>query len=66
MRPHDFHAMIPGPAERARLNADLLAHGTETGFWNDTGQPAPWPDDINEWRPATDDPPTLSPGEQPF
>ena len=48
---------IPTPAERAALNAALLATGTETGFWDDTGRPAPWPDDIGEWTPATEHPP---------
>jgi hypothetical protein len=40
---------FPGPAERAELNAALFATGTETGFWDDDGRPAPWPDDIDEW-----------------
>ncbi|MGN9806826.1 hypothetical protein [Micromonospora sp. L32] len=52
---------IPTPAERAALNAALLATGTETGFWDDTGRPAPWPDDIDEWTPATEQPPPAHP-----
>ena len=27
-----------------------------SGFWDDTGRPAPWPDDIDEWTPATENP----------
>jgi hypothetical protein len=30
----------------------LLAAGHDTGFWDEPGRPAPWPDDIDEWRPA--------------
>jgi hypothetical protein len=44
---------VPGAHERARLNAALLATGAETGFWDDHGNPAPWPDDINDWTPDT-------------
>jgi hypothetical protein len=43
----------------------LLA-GHETGFWDEHGRPAPWPDDIDEWRPATDEPFTLEPAQEPF
>ena len=43
----------------------LQATGTETGFWDDDGRPAPWPDDIDEWTPATN-PPTPEPEEPPF
>jgi len=57
---------IPDPAERAALNAALLATGTETGFWDEHGRPAPWPDDIDQWRPETGQPTTHQPGEQPF
>ena len=41
------HPDIPDPDERAALNSALLA-GTsaDTGFWDDHGRPAPWPDDI--------------------
>ena len=57
---------IPDPHERTMLNAALLAAGTDTGFWNDHGRPAPWPDDIDEWRPTTAEPVNLEPGEEPF
>ncbi|MFC7280241.1 hypothetical protein ACFQS1_40345 [Paractinoplanes rhizophilus] len=57
---------IPDPAERARRNAALLADNIETGFWDDHGRPAPWPDDIDDWRPATGEPHTLPPADQPF
>ena len=43
-----------------------LLHGYETGFWDDNGRPAPWPDDIDEWSPTTHEPITLAPGEPPF
>lgn len=49
---------IPDPDERASLNAALLADNIETGFWDDQGRPAPWPDDIDEWMPWTSKPNT--------
>lgn len=57
---------IPAVAERARRNADLLAHGIDTGWYDARGVPAPWPDDIEEWRPATHQRTPLNPNEQPF
>ena len=57
---------IPDPAERARRNAALHAENIETGFWDDQGRPAPWPDDIDQWQPMSGDPATGQPGEQPF
>ena len=42
----------------------LLAAGHETGFWDDHGLPAPWPDDIDEWRPANH--PVVPDPEQPL
>lgn len=40
---------FPDAAERARLNAAFAATAAETGFWDDRGCPAPWPDDIEDW-----------------
>ena len=57
---------IPDPAERAARNAALPADNTETGFWDDQGRPAPWPDDIDQWQPETSDPTTRQPGHQTF
>ncbi len=65
MNPHP-QAWIPGPAQRAALNAALHATGAETGFWDDHGRPAPWPSDIDEWRPATTRPSSPETGEEPF
>ena len=59
-------AWIPDPDERAALNAALHTTGADTGFWDDLGRPAPWPDDIDEWRPSSSEPFTTEPGEQPF
>ncbi len=53
-------------SRRHRDDRDLPRTGQETGFWDDNGRPAPWPDDIEEWRPVTHDPVTLKPGEPPF
>jgi hypothetical protein len=57
---------IPGPAERATLNAALFADNIETGFYDEQGRPAPWPDDIDQWTPETSQPTTRTPGQQPF
>jgi len=48
------------------IDLALLHAGYETGFWDDNGNPAPWPDDIDEWSPTTHDPITPEPGEPPF
>jgi hypothetical protein len=57
---------IPDPQQRAALNAALLATGTDTGFWDDHGMPAPWPDDIDEWRTTSGEPINYEPDDQPF
>ena len=57
---------IPGADERAALNAALVADGTETGWWDEHGRPAPWPDDIDQYKPAVGEPTSLGPGEEPF
>ena len=60
------HPDLPDAAERAALNTALHATGAETGFYDEYGRPAPWPDDIDDWRPATGQPLTTEPGAQPF
>ncbi|GAA4262763.1 hypothetical protein [Dactylosporangium darangshiense] len=47
---------IPTRANRETRNAALRATSAETGFWDDNGRPAPWPDDIDEWQPFTANP----------
>jgi hypothetical protein len=39
---------IPNAEHRAELDAALHVTGADTGFWDDHGRPAPWPNDINE------------------
>ena len=41
-RPNDIHG--PGHTQAEYLRA--LAAGYETGWWDDNGVPAPWPDDF--------------------
>jgi len=60
------HPGIPTSAERAALNAALFITGAETGFWDDQGRPAPWPDDIDDWRPEIRDNTTHDLHQQPF
>jgi hypothetical protein len=62
----DTSSQIPNPGERAARNAALHATGADTGFWNELGRPAPWPDDIEEWRPSSSEPITPNPGQPPF
>jgi hypothetical protein len=52
--------------ERKTYLAQIAAGIIEPGFFDEHGDPAPIPEDIDEWRPATYDPPTLAPGEPPF
>jgi hypothetical protein len=47
------HAFIPDPDERTALTTALVDANTETGFWDDHGRPAPWPEDIEDWTPTT-------------
>jgi hypothetical protein len=56
----------PGPGLTGQQYLALLAAGRETGFWDEHGDPAPWPDDIDEWRPATGEPISLEHAEEPF
>ncbi len=46
-----------------------LAAGGHTGWWDEHGRPAPWPEDFfdpdSDWRPDTHLV-TLKPDEQPF
>lgn len=50
----------------------LLAAGIETGWWDERGIPAPWPEDFcdpnNRWHHTkpTDQPVLSAPGEPPF
>lgn len=60
------HPEIPTPAERDAVNTALFATGAETGFWDDQGRPAPWPDDIDQWRPETGEHTIREPDQQPF
>jgi hypothetical protein len=45
-----------------RHNLAPLATGHETGWWDEQGQPAPWPadfhDDDSDWHPAGSEDPT--------
>ncbi|GFJ77376.1 hypothetical protein Phou_015560 [Phytohabitans houttuyneae] len=56
---------IPGPAERARRNAALAANGTETGFWDDHGRPAPGPKTSITGTPKPANPPPRNPENNP-
>ena len=60
------HPEIPDPATRQALNTALAATGTDTGFWDDHGRPAPWPNDIDQWAPAVSAPTAPESGQQPF
>lgn len=49
----------------------ILAAGADTGWWNEAGQPAPFPEDFfepnSDWRPCISHTPTTpADGEQPF
>jgi hypothetical protein len=58
----------PTKSQRERDLA-ILAAGGNTGWWDEHGIPAPWPDDFfdpdTHWRPDTHNP-DLAPDDQPF
>jgi hypothetical protein len=58
--------MAVDPEERAARNVAQFADNIETGFWDDQGRVAPWPDGIGEWTPGTNEPRTPDPGQPPF
>jgi hypothetical protein len=57
---------IPDAEQRTERNAALRITGADTGFWDDHGRPAPWPDDIDEWRPSTSETISEDPTGQPL
>jgi len=61
-----MNSPIPDPHERAPLNQDQLHTGAEPGFWDNHERPAPRPDDIEQWHPATSQPINPEPGQPPF
>jgi hypothetical protein len=61
------HPDLPDDDEAAAINADFAAGRIDyTGFFNDAGEPAPWPDDLDHWQPEKGEPVTIKPGEPPF
>lgn len=58
------------PAAQRKHDLALLAAGLETGWWDDSGRPAPWPEDFLDpdsgWTIASHPSPPLAPGEPPF
>lgn len=52
----------PGPGLTQQAYLELLAAGHETGWWDDHGNPAPWPEDFLDpdsgWQPAASNDPT--------
>jgi hypothetical protein len=61
-----MNANYPGPGLTRDEYLTILRAGGETGFWDDHGRPAPWPDDFDEWSPTTTEPITPKPGQPPF
>ena len=63
-RLRDIHG--PGFTREQYLNA--LAAGYETGWWDDRGIPAPWPDDIDPtsgWQTGSDHTEPRQNGDEP-
>lgn len=59
------------PRTQRQHDLEILAAGGITGWWDEHGQPAPFPDDFHDpdtdWRPTSNHtPPMLAPGELPF
>jgi len=61
------HLDLPSDEQAAAINADFLADRTNyTGWWDESGRPAPWPEDLDDWRPSPPEPITTEPGEPTF
>lgn len=62
---------LPGPGLPQQAYLDLLAADHQTGWWDDDGVPAPWPEEFLDprsgWQPAGggDHDPT-NPDQPPF
>ena len=51
------HPDLPTDDEVAVINADFRAGRVDvTGFHDENGDPAPWPDDLDEWTPSSSAP----------
>jgi hypothetical protein len=63
--PHD----IIGPGHPRQAYLDILTAGGDTGWYDEHGVPAPWPDDFcdpdSRWHPTGGDATTINP-DQPF
>ena len=63
------HSDLPGPGLPRQAYLELLAAGRETGWWDERGNPAPWPHDFLDpdsgWQPTGGDNPT-EPDQPPF
>ncbi len=63
--------LAQGPGHTHAAYLATLAAGYDTGWWDERGVPAPWPDDFLDpnsgWHNAsTIDPAPINPGEPPF
>jgi hypothetical protein len=48
------HSHLPEDHDAATINADFFAGRTDiTGFYDEHGRPAPWPDDLDDRRPSS-------------
>ena len=59
--------LSPDPIDdRDTYLAAITTGDLEPGFFDEHADPAPIPIDIDQWRPVTNPPAKLAPGEQPF
>jgi hypothetical protein len=61
---------LPGPGLTQHQYLDLLAAGHHTGWWDEHGDPAPWPEDFldpdSDWQPSGGDANPPDPSQAPF
>jgi hypothetical protein len=61
---------MSSPKTQRKHDLAILIAGGCTGWWDETGRPAPWPDDFfdpdTDWRPDTNPTPIHAPSAQPF
>jgi hypothetical protein len=53
---------LPGPGLTPQAYLELLAAGHDTGWWDERGNPEPWPEDFLDpdsgWQPGGGDTPS--------
>jgi hypothetical protein len=67
MTNHSAPYEFAGPGLTRQTYLDILAAGQDTGWWDEHGVPAPWPEDFNDphsgWQLTTGGDTTTNPNQ---